>query len=126
MGVTQQQVLEALAKVASPRGVALTNANVLSPVTVTVLAAATRISFRVPLTPAWAAIDSGGLAKFPVIDGIKRLVILVDHDDAGMAAATAGRARWEAAGRTVDTPRPKQPGFDFNDVVFGQKASSHD
>ena len=35
MSVTQQQVLEALAKVASPRGVALTNANVLSPVSVT-------------------------------------------------------------------------------------------
>ncbi|MGA7810735.1 iron-sulfur cluster assembly protein, partial [Bradyrhizobium sp.] len=34
MSVTQQQVLDALAKVASPRGVALTNANVLSPVTV--------------------------------------------------------------------------------------------
>ncbi len=35
MSVTQQQVLDALARVASPRGVALTNANVLSAVTVT-------------------------------------------------------------------------------------------
>ena len=34
MSVTQQQVLEALAKVASPRGVALTNADVLSAITV--------------------------------------------------------------------------------------------
>ncbi len=34
MSVTQQQVLEALASVRSPRGVALTNADVLSPVTV--------------------------------------------------------------------------------------------
>ncbi len=34
MSVTQQQVLEALAGVRSPRGVALTNADVLSPVTV--------------------------------------------------------------------------------------------
>ena len=33
MSVTQQQVLDALAKVASPRGVALTNANVLSAIT---------------------------------------------------------------------------------------------
>jgi DNA polymerase len=88
----------------------------------TVLAAATRIPYRVPLTPAWSAIDSDGLAKFPVIEGVERLVILVDHDEAGMRAATTGRARWEAAGRTVDTPRPKQPGFDFNDVVLGQKA----
>jgi hypothetical protein len=69
----------------------------------TVLAAATRIPFRVPLTPAWSAIDSGGVSKFPVIEGIERLVILVDHDADGMRAATTGRARWEAAGRTVDT-----------------------
>jgi ATP-binding protein involved in chromosome partitioning len=34
VGVTQQQVLDALARVASPRGVALTNAGVLSPITV--------------------------------------------------------------------------------------------
>ena len=34
MSVTQQQVLDKLAKVMSPRGVALTNANVLSPIAV--------------------------------------------------------------------------------------------
>ena len=34
MSVTQQQVLDALTKVKSPRGVALTNANVLSPIAV--------------------------------------------------------------------------------------------
>jgi ATP-binding protein involved in chromosome partitioning len=34
VGVTQQQVLDALARIASPRGVALTNAGVLSPITV--------------------------------------------------------------------------------------------
>ena len=34
MGVTQQQVQDALAKVATPRGVALTNAGVLSAMTV--------------------------------------------------------------------------------------------
>src|SRR5215813_2206588 len=35
LSVTQQQVLDALAKVKSPRGVALTDANVLSPITAT-------------------------------------------------------------------------------------------
>jgi len=34
LSVTQQQVLDALAKVASPRGVALTDADVLSAITV--------------------------------------------------------------------------------------------
>ena len=88
----------------------------------TVLAAATRIPWRVPLTPAWSTIDSGGLANFPVIHGVRHLVVLVDHDEAGMAAARGPQRRWEAAGRRVDTPRPKQPGWDFNDVVSGRKA----
>jgi hypothetical protein len=88
----------------------------------TVLAAATRVPWRVPLTPAWSTIDSGGLAKFPVIDGVRHLVVLVDHDEAGMTAARAAQRCWEAAGRRVDTPRPKQPGWDFNDVVLGRKA----
>ena len=35
MSVTQQQVLDVLGKVKSPRGVALTHANVLSEITVT-------------------------------------------------------------------------------------------
>ena len=35
MSVTQQQVLDALAKVASPRGTTLPNANVLSAISVT-------------------------------------------------------------------------------------------
>ena len=88
----------------------------------TVLAAATRIPWRGPLTPAWSTIDSGGLAKFPVIDGVEHLVVLVDHDEAGMSAARGPQRRWEAAGRRVDTPRPKQPGWYFNDVVLGRKA----
>jgi DNA polymerase len=88
----------------------------------TVLAAATRVPWRVPLTPAWSTIDSGGLAKFPVIDGVGHLVVLADHDEAGMTAARAAQRRWEAAGRRVDIPRPKQPGWDFNDVVLGRRA----
>jgi hypothetical protein len=88
----------------------------------TVLAAATRVPWRVPLTPAWSTIDSSGLAKFPVIDGVGHLVVLVDHDEAGMTAARAAQRRWEAAGRRVDTPRSKQPGWDFNDIVLGRRA----
>ena len=38
MSVTQQQVLDGLAKVMSPRGVALTNANVLSAISVSEIA----------------------------------------------------------------------------------------
>lgn len=49
----------------------------------------------------WATIDAGHLAKFPVLRGISTLIIAVDQDDAGMAAATACADRWVNAGKTV-------------------------
>src|SRR5262249_22251833 len=55
----------------------------------TVLAAATRIPYDgAPLRPAWAAMTANKLGAFPVIPGVERLIILVDHDDAGETAKT--------------------------------------
>src|SRR5262249_19561933 len=57
----------------------------------TVLAAATRIPYRgAPLQPAWSTLTSGKLSTFPVLSGVERLIILVDHDinGAGQLAAT--------------------------------------
>ena len=57
----------------------------------TVLAAATRIPYRgAPLQPAWSTLTSGKLSTFPVLPGVERLIILVDHDinGAGQLAAT--------------------------------------
>jgi hypothetical protein len=45
----------------------------------TVLAAATRIKLR----PAWALCSAGGVERLPIIDGVERLVILVDRDENG-------------------------------------------
>ena len=51
--------------------------------------------------------------------GVERLIILVDHDDAGEAAAKACIDRWTRAGRTVIRLTPKRQGADFNDLVLG-------
>ena len=73
--------------------------------------------------PAWSAIDAGGIARFPVLPGIERLTIIVDNDigGAGQRAASATRARWEAAGLRVRTVMPSTPGHDANDVLIARK-----
>ena len=87
----------------------------------TVLAAATRIPYRgAPLQPAWSTLTSGELSTFPVLPGVERLIILVDHDinGAGQLAATVCTERWSRAGRTVVRLTPERAGADFNDLVM--------
>jgi hypothetical protein len=91
----------------------------------TALAAATRITYRnAPLTPAWSAVAKGGLGFLPVLPGIPELILLVDNDTNGEGQKAAARCRqvWTAAGRTVVPLIPKQPGFDFNDVILRRSA----
>jgi DNA polymerase len=90
----------------------------------TVLAAATRIPWRgAPLVPAWSAINSNGLASLPPISGVTRLVVLVDNDEneAGQKAMEQCRQSWTAHGRQVVPLKPKQRGWDFNDLIVGRK-----
>jgi hypothetical protein len=87
----------------------------------TVLAAATRIPYRgASLQPAWSTLTSGKLSTFPVLPGVERLIILVDHDinGAGQLAATVCSERWSRAGRTVVRLTPARAGADFNDLVM--------
>jgi hypothetical protein len=57
----------------------------------TTLAAATRIPYRgAPLRPAWSAVSSGGLSRFPAISGVERLIVLVDHDANGEGLVMGG------------------------------------
>jgi DNA polymerase len=89
----------------------------------TTLAASTRISrWGGLLQPAWSAVASGALGNLPPVPGIKRLIILVDHDlnGAGQAAAMRCTERWSRAGREVVRLTPKRPGMDFNDLVLEQ------
>ena len=87
----------------------------------TTLAAATRLPYRgEPLRPAWATLSDGAMARFPVIDGVERLIVLADNDlnGAGQTAAEACKRRWLEAGRRVALLMPDRPGTDFNDIVL--------
>jgi Toprim domain-containing protein len=87
----------------------------------TTLAAATRIRrWGALLQPAWSAVSSGALGHLPLIPGVTRLIILVDHDrnGAGQAAALQCAERWSRAGRTVVRLTPEEPGKDFNDLAL--------
>jgi DNA polymerase len=90
----------------------------------TVLAAATRIPYRdAPLQPAWSTLSAGLLERLPVLPGVERLIILVDHDPAGKGAALTCTGRWQRAGRTVIRLTPTRAGADFNDLVMPELVS---
>jgi CHC2-type zinc finger protein/Toprim domain-containing protein len=85
----------------------------------TVLAAATRIPYRgAPLQPAWAVLSASALKHLPVLPGVERLILLVDHDRAGIDAAASCANRWQRARRTIVRLTPKLAGTDFNDLVM--------
>jgi hypothetical protein len=85
----------------------------------TTLAAATRLHHDgAPLTPAWAALSADALGKLPVLPGVERLILLIDHDEAGRAAGRQCTDRWRRAGRSVVRLMPSTPGGDFNDLVL--------
>jgi phage/plasmid primase-like uncharacterized protein len=84
----------------------------------TTLAAATRIKHKgTLLQPAWATCGTGNLKNFPVLSGIEALTILVDPDDAGIAAAEYCAEQWRAEGREVVRLTPNIQGNDFNDLI---------
>ena len=60
------------------------------------------------------------LGNLPVIPGVDRLIILVDHDlnGAGQTAAMRCTERWTRAERSVVRLKPTRPGADFNDLVM--------
>jgi putative DNA primase/helicase len=77
--------------------------------------------------PTWSVIDAGGMTAFSVLDHVRRLTILVDHDvsGTGQRAAAACRDRWAAAGKAVRCAMPEEPGQDFNDVLLAELAKQH-
>ena len=84
----------------------------------TVLAAATQLSYYdEPMLPAWAAGSANNITKFPVIDEVQKLILLVDHDPNGEKCADECRQTWRAAGHEVAQVMPDQEGMDFNDFV---------
>lgn len=67
-------------------------------------------------TPVWAAIDASNLAALPVLAGIETLVIVADHDPAGIRAARECAHRWATAGCDARIALPPTPGADAADL----------
>lgn len=70
-------------------------------------------------SPAWAAMDAGNLAKFPVLAGIETIVLFVDRDRSGVGQCAAADCveRWQAAGRAVHAIASDTVGRDIADEV---------
>src|ERR1700722_9019296 len=92
LSVTQQQVLDALAKVASPRGTALTNAGVLSAVTVNDGKVFFSINVDAAEARAWESVRAQAEPAVRAIPGVTAAMIaLTAERKAGAAAAPPHR-----------------------------------
>jgi hypothetical protein len=72
--------------------------------------------------PAWALGSVGAIALFPVLRGIKRLIILAETGVASERALRICGERWRAAGRAVQVIRPNV-GSDLNDDLIHERTS---
>ena len=77
---------------------------------------------QIGLKPTWALGSADAIENFPVLDGIARLMILAENDEANERAAEACAARWYEAGREVFINRPTR-GNDLNDALQAMERS---
>ena len=109
MGVTQQQVLDALARVASPRGVALTNAGVLSPITVNDGKVFFSINVDAAEARAWESVRASAETAVRAVPGVSvAMVALTAERKPGAAAAPPQRPAQGVP--NVSAHRPPQGG----------------
>ena len=101
MSVTQQQVLDALAKVASPRGVALTNANVLSAISVTDGKVFFSINVDAAEARAWESVRAQAEAAVRAIPGVSAAMIALTAERKGRGAAAPAAAASPRARRAA-------------------------
>jgi hypothetical protein len=71
--------------------------------------------------PVWAAYSVNEVARLPLIDGVRSLVLLGERDKTGASARAVERcgARWHAAGCSVTLAMPLSDFGDFNDQIRG-------
>ena len=110
MSVTQQQVLDALAKVMSPRGVALTNAGVLSAITANDGKVFFSINVEATEARAWESVRAAAEAAVRAMPGVTMaMVALTAERKAGPAAAAPPPPHRHAHGvQNVSAHRPAQ------------------
>ena len=71
-----------------------------------------------PDLPTWSTLSSIGMESIMLPPDIGRVVLLVDHDDAGRRAAEAAAAKLATEGRRVFLALPPREGDDFNDLLL--------
>ena len=72
--------------------------------------------------PTWALGSIGGISFFPIIDGVKTLIILGERGDASTRAIKICGTRWRKAGRRVRVVMPAPQFSDLNDVLMAEES----
>ena len=109
MSVTQQQVLDGLARVMSPRGVALTDANVLSAISVSDGKVFFSINVDAAEARAWESVRAAAEAAVRAIPGVTvAMIALTAERKPGSAAAPAPPPRRAQGVPHVSSHRPAQ------------------
>jgi Toprim domain len=70
--------------------------------------------------PAWALGSAGAIATLPVLEDIRKLILLGENDDASRKATDDCAERWLRAGREVEFVEP-EVGKDLNDELMGSR-----
>src|SRR5262245_12562178 len=70
--------------------------------------------------PAWALGSAGAITALPVLEGIRKLLLLCENDDASRKATDGCVERWLRAGREVELVEPEL-GKDLNDELMGSR-----
>jgi ATP-binding protein involved in chromosome partitioning len=110
VSVKQQQVLDALAKVRSPRGVALTEANVLSAVTVTDGKVFFSINVDAAEARAWESVRAQAEAAVRAVPGVTVAMIALTAERKPGAAPAPPPHRHAPGVQPVSSHRPPQGG----------------
>ncbi|WP_028349800.1 Mrp/NBP35 family ATP-binding protein [Bradyrhizobium murdochi] len=109
MSVTQQQVLDALSRVASPRGVPLTNANVLSAISVTDGKVFFSINVDAAEARVWESVRAQAEAAVRAIPGVSMAMIALTAERKPGAPQAAPAAHRHAHGvQPASAHRPPQ------------------
>lgn len=68
-------------------------------------------------TSGWSAISAVGMRSLLLPAEVRSVILLVDGDQAGLAAASSAARRWRGEGRRVRLAKAP-PGRDFNDLLM--------
>ena len=108
MSVTQQQVIDVLAKVATPRGVALTNAGVLSAITANDGKVFFSINVEATEARAWESVRAAAEAAVRAIPGVTMAMIALTAERKAGPAAPPPPHRHAHGVQNVSAHRPPQ------------------